>query len=43
MDSRRDFVDIDSLNRVEIARGRSPLFGAAMHWGVVSFTTSTET
>ena len=40
MDSRRDFVDIDSLNRVEIARGPvSSLWGSDALGGVVSFTT----
>ena len=40
MDSRRDFVDIDSLNRVEIARGPvSALWGSDALGGVVSFTT----
>ena len=40
MDSRRDFVDIDSLSRAEIARGPvSSLWGSDALGGVVSFTT----
>ena len=40
LSSRRDFVDIDSLNRVEIARGPiSALYGSDALGGAVSFTT----
>ena len=40
MDARRDFVDIDSLDRAEIARGPvSSVWGSDALGGVVSFTT----
>lgn len=40
LSSRRDFVDIDSLNRVEIARGPiSSLYGSDALGGVVAFAT----
>ncbi|MEM7612240.1 MAG: TonB-dependent hemoglobin/transferrin/lactoferrin family receptor [Pseudomonadota bacterium] len=40
LSARRDFVDIDSLERVEIARGPiSSLYGSDALGGVVSFTT----
>jgi hemoglobin/transferrin/lactoferrin receptor protein len=40
LSSRRDFVDIDSLQRVEIARGPiSTLYGSDALGGVVAFTT----
>jgi hemoglobin/transferrin/lactoferrin receptor protein len=40
LSARRDFVDIDALNRVEIARGPiSSLFGSDALGGVVAFAT----
>ncbi|MEM1435966.1 MAG: TonB-dependent hemoglobin/transferrin/lactoferrin family receptor [Pseudomonadota bacterium] len=40
LSARRDFVDIDSLDRVEIARGPiSSLFGSDALGGVVAFST----
>lgn len=40
LSARRDFVDIDSLERVEIARGPiSSLYGSDAIGGVVAFTT----
>ncbi len=40
LDSRRDFVDVDSVEIVEIARGPiSSLYGSDALGGVVSFTT----
>ncbi len=40
LSSRRDFVDVDSLSRAEIARGPiSALWGSDAIGGVVSFTT----
>lgn len=40
LSARRDFVDIDSLERVEIARGPiSSLYGSDALGGVVAFTT----
>ena len=40
LSARRDFVDIDSLNRAEIARGPiSSLYGSDALGGVVAFTT----
>lgn len=40
LSARRDFVDIDSLERFEIARGPiSPLYGGDALGGVVAFTT----
>ncbi|MFQ5626772.1 MAG: TonB-dependent receptor plug domain-containing protein, partial [Methyloligellaceae bacterium] len=40
LSARRDFVDIDSLNRTEIARGPiSSLYGSDALGGVVAFTT----
>ena len=41
LSARRDFVDIDSVNRVEIARGPvSSAWGSDALGGVVAFTTS---
>lgn len=40
LSARRDFVDIDSINRAEIARGPiSSLYGSDALGGVVAFTT----
>ena len=40
LSARRDFVDVDSLERAEIARGpSSPLYGSDAIGGVVAFTT----
>ncbi len=40
LDSRRDFVDVDSIELVEIARGPiSSLYGSDALGGIVSFTT----
>ncbi|MBH64686.1 MAG: hypothetical protein CL569_20005 [Alphaproteobacteria bacterium] len=44
LDSRRDFVDVDSIEVVEIARGPiSSLYGSDALGGVVSFTTRSPT
>ena len=40
LNARRDFVDVDSIERVEIARGPiSSLYGSDAIGGVVAFTT----